>query len=196
MTHHVIYLPGVGDHKNAAIQIKALKKWKKFGLEAHFHHINWHDNEAFKDKKDSVLKLIDELYSFDKSVSVVGVSAGASMAMNVYAERKNQIKSVVFICGKINNSATLGKDYKQRNPRLFESVSESEKTAGKLTAYDKAKMLTIQPVYDGVVAAADGRISGTAHRKIFAVFHAAAIYLSITAYRRISINFIKSKSVQ
>jgi hypothetical protein len=196
MMHHVIYLPGVGDHKNASIQINAIKKWKKFGLDTQHHLINWNDNETFNDKKDAVIKLVDELYSLDKSVSIVGISAGASMAMNVYTARQNKISSVVFICGKINRAHTIGADYKLRNPRLFESVSMSEKAVTRLTAEDKAKMLTIQPIFDGTVTKEDGRIDGVKQKTIFAFLHPIAIYLSLTLYRRVSINFIKNKAVQ
>jgi len=196
LMQHIIYLPGVGDHKNSKIQIRALKKWKRRGIDTHFHHIYWNDEDSFKDKLNAVLSLIDELYDKDSSVSIVGVSAGASMAMNAYIERKNKISAVIFICGKIKNSQTLGDDYKKRNPRLFESVSASEKAILKLTNADKAKMLTVQPIYDGTVAIDDGRINGVKHTTIFALLHPIAIILSITIYKRLSINFIKSKSVQ
>jgi pimeloyl-ACP methyl ester carboxylesterase len=196
MAHHVIYLPGVGDHGNAKIQINALRKWKKYDLETHFHHINWNTDESYRSKLDAILKIIDELHSIDGPVSLVGVSAGASMAVNAYVLRKNRVSAVVFVCGKINNPQTLGDDYKTRNPRLFESVSVSAKSTQELTKSDKEKMLTIQPIFDGVVAKADGRIDGIKHKTLFSFLHAISIYLSITFFKKITINFIKSKIVQ
>jgi predicted peptidase len=194
--HHVIYIPGVGDHKNAQIQINALRKWKTHDLEVHFHHIYWNDDENFKDKLSAILKLIDKHYSIDNSVSLIGVSAGASMAMKAFNKRKNKISAAIFICGKINNSNTLGNKYRIHNPRLFESVRSSEEAAKRLSLADKSKMLTLQPIFDGTVSLDDGRINGVDNKTIFAFFHAPAIYLSITLYRRLSINFIRSKSVQ
>jgi len=194
MANHVVYLPGVGDHNNSHIQIKAVKKWRKYGLETHFHQINWNDNESFDNKLNKILKIIDELYDASQAVSIVGVSAGASMAMNVYEARKDKIRALVFICGKINNPETLGEDYKIRNPRLFESVSSSSKAVRRLNKDDKSKMLTVQPIYDGTVAMDDGRITGARHKVLFSALHAVSIYLAITLYRKVSINFIKSKA--
>jgi predicted peptidase len=196
MAHHVIYLPGVGDHQNAQIQINALRKWNKFNLETHYLHINWNDNESFKSKLYNVIKIIDELYETDEYISLVGASAGASMAINAYSARKDKINAVVLICGKINNPQTLGDGYKNRNPRLLESVSASSENSKNLTRADKSKMITLLPIYDGVVELNDGWIEGVKNKTMFSVFHAIAIYLSISLYKRTSINFIKSKRVQ
>jgi predicted peptidase len=196
MSHHVIYLPGVGDHKNSPIQTKALEKWRKFGLEPHFQLINWNSSESFESKLGQIIKIVDELSSQNHTISLVGASAGASMAMNIYSARKGKISAVVLICGKINRPETLGVNYKTQNPALLDSVTASAKNAKNLNDQDKAKMLTILPIFDEIVAKSDGVIPGVKNKTLFSVTHGPSIGLALTLYKQIAINFIKSKSVQ
>jgi hypothetical protein len=58
------------------------------------------------------------------------------------------------------------------------------------------KMLTLRPLYDETVKKSDSTIPGVKDRKLFAVEHVLSIILAISLYKRISINFIKAKSVQ
>jgi predicted peptidase len=121
-------LPGLGDHQNAGIQTMALKKWQKFGLKTHFQTIGWNNSELYKSKLNKILKAIDELPD-QQIISLVGASAGASMAINVYAARKSRISAVILICGKINRPQTLGDNYRTKNPVLLDSVTASSKNA-------------------------------------------------------------------
>jgi predicted peptidase len=196
MAHCVIYIPGLGDDKNGDIQKRAIEKWRKFDLQPHYQEVNWNDSEKYKQKLNKIVKNIDDLLSQKNRVSLVSSSAGASLALNVYAQRKDKISSVVFISGKINRPEALGEKYKSKNPALLQSVRESSLVAAKLTKEDKQKMLTVFPLFDGVVGKADARIPGVKNKTTPVVFHALNIYLSLTLFRRISINFIKSKGVQ
>jgi dienelactone hydrolase len=158
--------------------------------------MNWHGSEPYKARLQKILKLIDKLLREGNQVSLVGASAGASMAMNVYGARKVKISSVVFIAGKINRPETLGDNYKSKNPSLLPCVKESAKVAAELTKEDKKKMLTIFSFFDGTVSKADAKITGVKNKTLPVILHPVCIYLSLTLFRRISINFIKSKSVQ
>jgi predicted peptidase len=196
MSHCIIYFPGVGDDKNGGIQQEAIEKWQKFGLVPYYLPMNWHGSEPYKARLQKILKLIDKLLREGNQVSLVGASAGASMAMNVYGARKDKISSVVFISGKINRPETLGDNYKSKNPSLLPCVKASAKVAAELTKEDKKKMLTIFSFFDGTVSKADAKITGVKNKTLPVILHPVCIYLSLTLFRRISINFIKSKSVQ
>jgi hypothetical protein len=196
MAHHVIYLPGLSDHTNGHIQKKALVKWRKHNFEPHFVHINWHDNESFKHKFERILKLIDGFIDNKNTVSLVAASAGCSMAINVYAARKDKIASVVLICGKLRDPGTVGENYKTQNPSFIYSVIESDKIVKKLDKTDKVKMLTLRPLFDETVKKSDGTIEGVSDKIFLSVEHALSIILALSLYKRVIINFIKSKSVQ
>lgn len=195
MAHQVIYLPGLSDHKSYPIQVKALEKWRKFDLAPKFQHIGWNNNEPYKAKLAKITQVIDKLPAKDV-VSLVGVSAGCSMAINVYTQRKSRIGGVVLVCGKISYPQTIKQYRKKQNPALLDSVKASDANAQKLTDKDKQKMLVIQPLFDGVVTKDDGRIAGVRRKTVFAVFHPVGIYLSLTLYKRLSINFLKAKALQ
>jgi pimeloyl-ACP methyl ester carboxylesterase len=196
MAIYVLYIPGLGDDTNGEVQRRALEKWRKFGVEPLFQTIIWNNNEPYKQKLNKILKVVDELAAQKHTTSLVGASAGASMALNVYSERKGKINSVVFISGKINQPQTLSARYKKDNPAFLDSVIASTKQASQLTDHDRQKMLTIFPLYDGKVTKSDATISGVKNKTLPNLFHAANIYLSITLYKRLIINFIKAKSVQ
>jgi predicted peptidase len=195
MAHHVIYLPGLSDHKSYPIQVRALEKWRNFGLDPQLQHIGWNNNESYKLKLAKIIKAIDKLPPKD-TVSLVGASAGCSMAVNVYAQRKSRINAIVLICGKINNPQTIKEYRKSNNPSLLECVIASAQNVQRLDNEDKPKILVIQPIFDGVVTKSDGRIPDVQHKTIIAIWHSVAIYLSLTLYKRISINFLKSHAVQ
>jgi hypothetical protein len=185
MSHCIIYFPGVGDDKNGGIQQEAIEKWQKFGLVPYYLPMNWHGSEPYKARLQKILKLIDKLLREGNQVSLVGASAGASMAMNVYGARK-----------EINRPETLGDNYKSKNPSLLPCVKGSARVAAELTKEDKKKMLTIFSFFDGTVSKADAKITGVKNKTLPVILHPVCIYVSLTLFRRISINFIKSKSVQ
>jgi predicted peptidase len=195
MANYVLYIPGVSDHKDI-FQQRALKSWDKFNLDVRFIKVNWYDNEPFKDKLKRIIQLVDELSVKGSTISLVAASAGCSMAINVYQMRKNKINSIVFICGKMVNPNNIQSHYKRDNPSFLESVIESDKNIKKLTARDKEKILTIHPLYDEVVNKRDGIIAGARNETLVAVGHAIGIISAISIYKRVSINFIKAKSVQ
>jgi predicted alpha/beta hydrolase family esterase len=197
MAHHIIYLPGLGDHANAQVQIKFLEKWrKKDNLEPHFVHINWNDNEVFADKLNKVIKLVDELSAQNGTVSIVAASAGCSMAISAYCSRKDKINRVILICGKIRNPGTINSNRKSKNPSLMDAVTASDSLVNELSINDKAKMLTLRPVVDETVTKSDGTIPGVKDKILFSIEHGLSIILAISLYKKIAINFIKSKSVQ
>ena len=195
MAHYVIYLPGVGDHTNAPFQIKALERWHKLGLEPSLQAIGWSNNVSYEAKLNRILKAVDDLASHHL-VSLVGASAGASMAVNVYAVRRAKIHKVALICGKVNNPQTLGDNYKNKYPALLGSVTASNKNAKKLSAADKKKMLTVVPIFDGTVLRSDSIIPGVKNRTIPFILHGISIGAAITIFKRHIINFLKAKAVQ
>jgi len=196
MAYHVIYLPGVNDQKNAPIQIKALGKWRKFSLEPHFEYLGWNQSEPYQEKLNKILKMVDSLTATGQAISIIGVSAGASLAVNLFTERKDKITAVVLICGKINNPQTLGDNYKKQNPALLDCVSASDQNAKALQPQDKQKMLTIRPLFDGTVAKSDSVIAGVKNQNILSLLHAPSIYLALTLYKRFTINFLKSQELK
>jgi pimeloyl-ACP methyl ester carboxylesterase len=196
MAHYIIYFPGLGDDSTGSIQQKAIKKWQKYGISTYYLPMHWQSEETYSTKLERALRVVDELGSAGHQISLVGASAGASMAMNTFASRKDKIISAVFISGKINRPRTMGSKYTAPNPALMPCVEASSKAVAELTKDDKQKMLILYPLYDGTVTKDDSFIPGVKVNRVVSMLHSISIYMCLTIFKIISINFIKSKSVQ
>lgn len=193
MAHHILYIPGLGDH-NVGTQTRIIKQWNKFGLETHLMSVNWTDNEPYESKLKRVLKEIDALSSPDNKISLVGTSAGAGMALNAYVARKDAINGVVYICGKLRNPQSVGEPYFRKNPAFRKSVFAAGANVQKLTDADKAKMLTIRSLFDGTIPTHDSRIPGVKNRTLPVLLHVFTIFFAITLFKKITINFLKART--
>ena len=191
--HHIIYVPGLGDHRPDT-QIKLLKRWQKHGAEVHFFHLGWADSELFSAKLTRLTSLIDETYKQNGRVSLVGVSAGAGAAINGYMERSHKISGVVFICGKILGYSNVNQSYFKTNPAFSYSLRLTQQNLDKLVPKDKAKMLSIKPILDETVPVSATQIPGVADKTIFSFFHVPSIFLALTVYKKTTLNFLKRQS--
>lgn len=180
VSHQVIYLPGLGDQRPWGQQF-ITKFWRLAGLKVHYLPIGWAGGEAWPAKLERIIKQIDELGDAD-GVSLVGVSAGASAALNAYAARSAKIGRVVFICGKLTHPETVNPSYYRENPAFEQSLAAVQSVIAQLIPADKAKMLSLAPLYDGTVPVADTKIAGVAHRRLLVVGHIPAIFLAIGFY--------------
>src|SRR6266542_6900779 len=100
MVHHVIYVPGLGDHMPHGQQLVP-GYWRLFGVQGHYEPMHWNDKMPFAPKLERLIARIDELAP-DGPVSLVGSSAGASAVLVAYGARLDKVAGVECICGKIN----------------------------------------------------------------------------------------------
>lgn len=189
--HHVIYLPGLGDHRRWG-QPATLKSWERFGVQAHYHQIGWADGEAFDSKLKRVVKEIDKLNDQGLEVSLVGTSAGASIALNAYSLRSEKVHKLVFICGKIRHPENVNPRYFKKNPALKESLYLSEANFQKLSDSDKHKMLYLHALSDHIVPPRFNKPAGIKSRAVLAFGHILGIFTAVTFYSLIIAKFIKS----
>lgn len=189
----VIYIPGIGDHRPYG-QDKIIRLWRIIGLKAYYCPVGWGSGTIFKPKVERILKKIDELTKNGDKVALVGVSAGAGAALNVYVARKAQVSALVFIAGKIYGTANINPRYFQRNPAFRESIMMSDASLKNLTDADKAKMLYIYSPLDRTVIPTENRLKGVLEKTVPAFGHISAIYIAILFYGRTIAKFIKSKT--
>lgn len=188
--HYVIYITGLGDQK-PLYQPQIINRWRKFGLTPHYHPVGWADGEAFAPKLKRLIRKVDEIYGQGHTVSLVGISAGAGAALNVYMERRAKISGLVFICGKLIGYSNVNPNYFKKNPAFSESLKLTQVNLTKIKDEDKAKMLSIRPIFDETVPINTQLIPGVNRRLIISIFHIPSIFLAITIYRRMLVNFLK-----
>lgn len=181
---------GLGDHKIDEDRFPdPLKIW---GLNGEMFKFLWHENQPFLLKLNKLLSRIDKLSAEGKTVSLVGISAGASGALNAYVRRKDKINRVIFVCGRLGQFELINPSYFMRNPVFKESLSHVSESLEDLGTMDKQKMLSMQPLHDGLVPPSSTKISGVENKRIFCIGHVASIFAAFLLHGRSITKFIKS----
>ena len=180
----VLFIPGLGDGKvrGENLAIKLLAPWR---LDGEYFPIYWHKKEDFKTRIAELSKRIAELNSEGRRVVLVGYSAGASAAINALSANKEKVQRVILICGKIQNLDKINDSYFKLNPKFGGSVELLKKSLPDLDAEQRAKVLSIRPIFDETVPVKDTIIQGAKNKRVFMVGHVPTIAycLSLTIWR-------------
>lgn len=188
--HAVIYIFGLSDH-NARGQELAVKLWKVYGVRPETFHMYWNTPEPFGDKLERLLTRIDDLAGQGHAVSLVGTSAGASVAIAAYAARPQTVHAVVCICGKLRSPETISPYIYRKNPAFQTSMSLVAPNLKMLDALQRDRILSLRPFADYQVPPADTIIPGAHNRRIFSAGHAFSIGTGILFYVPFFLWFIK-----
>jgi len=156
--------------------------------------MNWGDKEPWQPKFKRLLERIDELHAEGHAVALVGISAGASAAINAFAARKNLIVGVVCIAGKINRPETIHPIHNRKNPAFVTSVHDCQQALKNLGPTDRKRILSRFGIYDELVKPADSRIPGAGNHYAPAAFHAVTIAMQITLGAPSLLRFLKRLS--
>jgi len=189
--HAIIYIPGIGDHR-VGPQKTIVRAWRLYGVQTYVQPIGWGSSEPFGPKLRQLLARIDELKSAGSLVSLVGVSAGASAALNAYARRQNSVHSVVCIGGKIQNAQNINPSYFKRNPSFKGSIDMLPGSLNNLDKGDRARILSIHPLFDELVPVRDTKIDGSHSKTVPVVGHIFGIAYTITIGSRAVVGFLKN----
>lgn len=164
--HHVIYIPGLNDQHPLNRNLAKLLPlyWNRFGVTTHVISPHWEEGNSFGPKLKLILKEIDKISHLEHTITLIGQSAGGSAAMNAFCERRNMIKKVVNITGRLKK----GKDVKptlewasRQSPAFKESVLLFERVNEQtLRLSDREKITTIRPFWDETVPSVTVGIKG------------------------------------
>jgi pimeloyl-ACP methyl ester carboxylesterase len=189
--HHIVYIPGLGDTKSRG-QAIAVRLWRTFGVYGHCHPVIWSNAEAFQVKLSGVLQEIDDLLAQGHIVSLMGASAGASMALHAYAARKTHINGVVLVCGELADAKTINPSYYAKNAAFQTSMERLPATIAQLTPSDRARIMSLHPLYDETVHIKDTRLDGARMYTSITFGHAFTIGLTLTLDFYIPLWFLSS----
>jgi pimeloyl-ACP methyl ester carboxylesterase len=173
---HVIYIPGHGDY---AAQRRIVSRWRLWGVKPELYPINWGDKQPWSIKRDALLARIDELARAGSAVALVGVSAGASAAINLYAARPDKTAGVVCIVGWINYPEDLHLAHMKKNPAFVESAKQSPVSLASLSAEQRRHILSRCAIYDRIVNKRHSRVDGARNQIVPSVGHSFTIATQI-----------------
>ena len=178
MAQYVIYIPGLGDHRSYGQDI-ALQFWRLIGLRPRYLPLGWNKKEGLDTKLAHIATEVTKLKNAGHSVALVGVSAGASAALNVYATLPD-VSSVVCICGKINNPQTVKEKTFTANPDFKESLDRLNASLPLLGPEKRQKIMSMHPWKDQTVPVADTILEGAKETTIPGWSHVMGIFFAVT----------------
>ena len=193
--HKVIIIPGLGDE---SIHLRLITRhWKQLGLDAVVYPVGWCDEEKqFTSKLDRLLNLVDGFVKDGHTVSFIGNSAGGSAVLNVFAVRKDVIHRVINICGRIRTGTTKGfRSFENRtssSPAFAQSIKMAEEAEKAFTAKDRAKIMTIHPIFDELVPDDTLTIQGATNIQIPMLMHSLSIISALTIFSKTVRSFLNS----
>lgn len=106
------------------------ESWNKKRIKTLLFRSDWKSNEDYQKKLKRLIDLIDK-ESKNNEVSLIGISAGGSLSINAFSQRKSKINKIITVCSRVKR----GKDFgingfinKTKKSLSFrESVLNSEK---------------------------------------------------------------------
>jgi pimeloyl-ACP methyl ester carboxylesterase len=186
--HFIIYIPGLGDHYSF-LQIAALWFWAIWGVRVYFVPMHWYEEGTFQHRVDQVLRQIERLERAGFVVSLIGSSAGASMALNVAAQAPT-LHKVITIAGVNSSELLIAPELRRRSPALDQSARAVSASVKKI---DPTKIHTIHGVVDTVVTPEHNDIPGSTTHRIYTVGHLMTIAACLTVLSPWVIQLIKAK---
>ncbi len=196
MTHTVIIVPGLGD--NGDLIRAGTRFWRRHGLAPCIHMVGWNERDGtFEEKLAALSRRVNRL-SRRGLVSLVGCSAGASMAFTVFARHRRAIRRAAGICGQLrekteyDNSAFIR--LAEESPLYGRSVSVFETEEGSIAPYDRARMMTISSRFGDQLVPPDASVvEGANNRSIPVYGHRIGIALSLTLFAGPLLKFLKGE---
>lgn len=192
--HTVVIIPGLGDDQrwNIVALEFLTRNWHKKGITPLIHAVLWRDEEGFQPKFQKLLDLIDSL-SEENIVSIIGASAGGSMAFNAFCAKKDVLHRVVNVCGRLRAGKHVIRSLENKaesSPAFEQSVHLFEHNEHNLTYLDWERMMTIRPIIDEVVPSATVRLAGAENLIAPVPEHTLGIFFSFLFSRQI-IHFLQ-----
>lgn len=151
----VIYITGLGNSDKKGQRL-VVKFWRLYGVKPVFCDMCWGEG-VWDEKFQRLLKLVDDS---EGPVALVGVSAGASAAINAYAARKDRVSGVVLLAGWVNRPQDVGAYHYEHNPAFVDSAKLAPESLAKLDRSARQRILSRYAYKDWIVSAKHSMVEG------------------------------------
>ncbi|MBC7943493.1 hypothetical protein H7X68_03290 [Candidatus Saccharibacteria bacterium] len=188
MKHHVIYIPGLGDDYDG-VRRRALKGWRLWGVKTELVSMRWYDGRPYAEKYQRVIESVKRAEDKGYVVSLVGESAGGSMAINVAAQVPT-IHKLITVCGVNSPAIKVSPHTLRKAPAFGESISLLVDSLPKIIA----RTHVVRAWYDPVVYAEHTYIKGATNHLIYNIGHLSTVVLCLTILSGYVVSLIKRSS--
>lgn len=171
--------------------------WRQQGIKIIIFQTKWKSGEDFQSKLNRLLKLTDN-ESTNSEVSLIGTSAGGSLAINAYAKRKNKINKVITICSRLRRGQIKGfRGFKQRTKgysAFKDSVIKAEENEAIFSNGEKKRIMTVHALFgDELVPTNTSSIDRAKNIIVPTGEHVISIATCLTIFSRTLVSFIAEK---
>lgn len=174
----LLLVPGLGDHKRVFGWFYAgvIKHWRHRGLHGTLVPMNWREAEPLAAKLTRLEAAIAEAHAQGRGVVLVGVSAGAAVALVAFAEHPDRVRGVVSVSGFLR--VAPGSQRFRQTP-WYQAGLAAEQAATHLTGGQRQRVLALYPRYDATITLEREQLAGGQNRQINAYGHLPSIALGL-----------------
>lgn len=176
---------GLGDDGKATAL--ATVGWKKLELRPIVFVPKWENKEGLESKLAKLLEIIDKESKTEK-IFLLGISAGASLAMNAFMQRLDRLEKLVSVCGRLRFGWSRDKIKRklQENTLSYlafrESVEMLEKNIKYLGKVDRRRIMTVSAKFgDEMIPRGTSQLPGAKNILIPTIGHLLSILSAMTA---------------
>ena len=186
---NVIMVTGLGNNRRQMWPI--VRWWKHAKIVVTVFDPKWENEEKFEVKLKRLLKLVDKETKVNP-IALVGISAGGSLALNAFLERKKKVNRVVTVCSQLRHSHLTKNTTLQRSEAFKLSVEMVEKQIKSLSEFERSKILNVRSLLtDELVPTDTSIVSGSKKIEIPTEAHVITIVTALTLFSKRIIQFIK-----
>ena len=178
MKHTIFYIPGLGEKYDSYRQ-QALKRWSIFGVKTVLLPMNWYQGGTYDERFMQASDMIADALSNKRRVTLIGESAGASMAINLFAAHP-EVANVITIAGVNTSSAPVAQRTLRRGPAFAESKQYIDQSLDDISNQHKKHIHTVSAWSDNVVRPERSHIDGAHNHRIPSIGHLFTIFLCLT----------------
>lgn len=178
MKHTIFYIPGLGDGYDR-YRKKALKGWSLFGVKPVLLPMNWYAGGTYDEKFQHASRIIAKATASAGRVTIIGESAGGSMAINLFAADQ-RVDSLITIAGVNKTSAPVARRTLRRGPAFATSRHYVDASLAAIPDERKRHIHTLRAWSDNVVQSDYSQIVGAHNHRVWAVGHLFTITLCLT----------------
>jgi pimeloyl-ACP methyl ester carboxylesterase len=141
----------------------------------------WDTDESYTAKYSRLMDFCEEIeLGVDEELTVIGVSAGGSLAIR-YLHENPDVDKAYLVAGKLRGSKSIGENYQKRSPALLESVRISEGLLATRNGIG-ADTTVMRALFDNIVPLNDMLIENARRIRIPIIGHTFSIGLALILY--------------
>lgn len=188
--HYAIYIPGLGDGADNGRSL-ALWFWRLQGVTTEFVPMLWYDGRTYEEKLRRVLDAIDGAQEKGYKVTLIGESAGGSMAINAAARRRS-IHRLITIAGANDPDGKVSPLTLKRSPSFDNSLQSVRQSLG---VFPVERTHTVHGIVDYVVRTRHTLIKGARSQVVPTFGHMATIILCLSVLSPVIVRLLKKPSL-